>query len=90
MQVHTKRIQTTQIQGTRESVPVSQERKDALLKLIRVEPDHLSGLVQATGWGEDQTSTTLLELTVDGLVRLHNRAGRRYYSAIDIQTVSHA
>ena len=85
MQIH-----TTKKQGTREFLPVSQARKDTLLKLIRVEPDHLSGLVQATGWGEDQTSTTLLELTVDGLVRRHNRAGRRYYSAIDIQTVSHA
>lgn len=79
-------------QGHR-AAPVSQARKDALLKLIQVEPDHLSGLVHATGWGEDQTRITLLQLTVDGLVRRHNRAGRQYYSAvqsIDTQTASHA
>jgi DNA-binding IclR family transcriptional regulator len=72
---------------------VSQERKDALLKLLQVEPDHLSGLVHATGWGEEQTRMALLQLTVDGLVSWHNRSGRRYYSTvhrIHTQTVSHA
>ena len=82
-----------QTQGTRAEPPVSQERKEALLKLIQVEPDHLSGLVHATGWGEDQTRMALLQLTVDGLVRRHNRSGRQYFEAvhrIDSQTVSHA
>jgi hypothetical protein len=35
---------------------------------------------------------TLLQLTVDGLVRRHNRAGRKYFSAIkrsDTHEVSH-
>ena len=59
--------------------PVSQERKDALLKLIQVEPDDLSGLVRATGWGEDQTRMALLQLTVDGLVRRQYRSGRLFY-----------
>lgn len=84
---------TTQTQGTRAEPPVSQERKQALLKLIQVEPDHLCGLVHATGWGEEQTRMTLLQLTVDGLVRRHNRSGRQYFEAvhrIDTQTVSHA
>lgn len=82
---------TTQIQGTRAEPPVSQERKEALLKLILVEPDHLSSLVHATGWGEDQTRMALLQLTVDGLVRRHNRFGRQIYFAVqrtDTQTVS--
>lgn len=72
---------------------MSQERKEALLKLIQVEPDHLSGLVHATGWGEDQTRMALLQLTVDGLVRRHNRSGRQYFEAvhrIEFQSVSHA
>ena len=73
--------QTKQKQGTREEPPQSQMRKDALLKLIQVEPDHFSSLVQATGWGEDQTRMTLLQLTVDGLVSRHNRAGRQYFKA---------
>lgn len=84
---------TTQTQGTRPEPPVSQERKEALLKLIQVEPDHLSGLVQATGWGEDQTRMALLQLTVDGLVRRHNRFGRQCFEAVhrsESQSVSHA
>ena len=82
---------TTQTQGTRAEAPVSQERKNALLKLIQVEPDHLSSLVHATGWGEDQTRMALLQLTVDGLVRRHNRFGRQFYEAVHrTQTVSHA
>ena len=84
--------QTQQKQGTREEPPPSQMRRDALLKLIQVEPDHFSSLVQAKGWGEDQTRMTLLQLTVDGLVSRHNRAGRQYFSAIkrrDIHEVSH-
>lgn len=84
---------TIPIQGTRAEQPVSQGRKEALLKLIQVEPDHLSGLVNATGWGEDQTRMALLQLTVDGLVRRHNRSGRQYFEAvhrIESQTVSHA
>lgn len=86
-------IRTSKTQGSRAETPVSQERKQALLKLIQVEPDHLSGLVHATGWGEEQTRMALLQLTVDGLVRRHNRSGRQYYEAvhrIDTLAVSHA
>ena len=84
--------QTKQKQGTREEPPQSQMRKDALFKLIQVEPDHFSSLVQATVWGDDQTRMTLLQLTVDGLVSRHNRTGRQYFSAIkrrDTHEVSH-
>ena len=81
---------TTQTQGTRAEPPVSQERKHALLKLIQVEPDHLSSLVHATGWGEDQTRMALLQLTVDGLVRRHNRSGRQHFKAVSHQTTTSA
>lgn len=83
-------MQTTTIpkQGMREETPVGQLRKDALLKLIQVEPNHLSGLVQATGWGEDQTRMTLLQLTVDGLVHRHNRGGRQFYKATAPQHIT--
>lgn len=84
--------QTQQKQGTRKEPPPSQMRRDALLKLIQVEPDHFSSLVQTTGWGEEQIRMTLLQLTVDGLVRRHNRAERKYFSAIkrsDTHEVSH-
>lgn len=84
--------QTKQKQGTREEPPQSQMRKDALFKLIQVEPVHFNSLVQATGWGEDQTRMTLLQLTVDGLVSRRNRAGRQYFAAkksSDPHEVSH-
>lgn len=81
---------TTSKQGMRAETPVSQLRKNALLKLIQVEPDHLSGLVQATGWGEDQTRMTLLQLTVDGLVHRHNRGGRQFYKATIPQHITTA
>lgn len=68
--------------------PLSQRRKDVLLKLIQVEPDHLESLVQATGWGENQTRMTLLQLTVDGLVRRHNRGGRQFYKATSSQPLT--
>lgn len=61
--------------------PVGQKRKETLLKLIQVEPDHLGNLVQATGWGEAQTRMTLMQLTVDGLVSRHNQGGVQIYEA---------
>ena len=35
---------TTTSQGAPRTQPVSQDRKDALLKLIQVEPDHIGNL----------------------------------------------
>lgn len=65
--------------GTQARPSNNQTRKDTLLKLLQIEPDHLSSLVQATGWGEQQTRMTLMQLTVDGLVSHHNMGGRRVY-----------
>jgi hypothetical protein len=68
--------------------PSGQARKDVLFKLIQIEPDHLSNLVQATGWGEEQTRMALLQLTVDGLVTHHNRSGRQFFRAISDPTTT--
>ena len=58
---------------------LSQERKATLLKLLQVEPDDFSGLVRATGWGEEHTRMALMQLTVDRKVSHKNFGGRRLY-----------
>ena len=55
------------------------ERKDALFKLLSVEPDTMDKLVQATGWGREVTQQTLLQLIVDNKVSCKNGNGRRVY-----------
>ena len=61
---------------------LSQERKEALLKLLQVEPDDFSGLVRATGWGEEHTRMALMQLTVDRKVQHKNSGGRRTYHVV--------
>jgi hypothetical protein len=61
---------------------LSQERKETLLKLLQVEPDDFSGLVRATGWGEEHTRMALMQLTVDRKVQHKNFGGRRTYHAV--------
>ena len=73
---------TTTSQGAPLTKPVSQDRKDALLKLIQVEPDHIGNLIDATGWGEVQTRMTLMQLTVDGLVSRHKLGSVTIYKAV--------
>ncbi|AOW13324.1 hypothetical protein LPB72_09735 [Hydrogenophaga crassostreae] len=68
--------------GAFRTQPVSQDRKDALLKLIQVEPDHIGNLTDATGWGEEQTRMTLMQLTVDGLVSRHKQGSVKIYKAV--------
>lgn len=68
--------------GASRTQPVSQDRKEALLKLIQVEPDHIGNLTDATGWGEEQTRMTLMQLTVDGLVSRHNQGSVKIYKAV--------
>ena len=62
-------------------VALGQERKDTLLKLLKVEPDDFSGLVRATGWGEEHTRMALMQLTEDRKVLHKNYGGRRIYHA---------
>ena len=61
---------------------LSQERKETLLKLLQVEPDDFSGLVRATGWGEEHTRMALMQLTVDRKVQQKNSGGRRTYHVV--------
>lgn len=63
-------------------VALGQERKDTLLKLLKVEPDDFSGLVRATGWGEEHTRMALMQLTVDRKVQQKNSGGRRTYHVV--------
>ncbi|PKO77980.1 MAG: hypothetical protein CVU21_05430 [Betaproteobacteria bacterium HGW-Betaproteobacteria-15] len=61
---------------------LNQERKETLLKLLQVEPDDFSGLVRATGWGEEHTRMALMQLTVDRKVQHKNSGGRRTYYVV--------
>jgi predicted Rossmann fold nucleotide-binding protein DprA/Smf involved in DNA uptake len=74
--------------GASRTQPVSQDRKDALLKLIQVEPDHIGNLTNATGWGEEQTRMTLMQLTVDGLVSRHKQGSVKIYKAVATEKVT--
>lgn len=74
--------ENTTMTGASRTQPVSQDRKETLLKLIRVEPDHIGNLTNATGWGEAQTRMTLMQLTVDGLVSRHNQGSVKIYKAV--------
>lgn len=47
-------------------------REDALLKLLALEPETERVLVQATGWGEEETLSTLHRLEAQGKVSYTN------------------
>lgn len=62
------------------------DRKEALYKLLSVEPDTLEQLVRVTGWGMETTQHTLLQLVIDGRVTCKNGAGTLLYS---VKPLSH-
>lgn len=55
------------------------DRKEALFKLLSLEPDTLERLTQATGWGYEVTQHTLLQLIVDDRVVCRDSNGRRFF-----------
>ena len=55
------------------------DRKEALFKLLALEPETLERLTQATGWGHEVTQHTLLQLIVDERVTCRNANGRRFF-----------
>lgn len=61
------------------NVNTPSNRKDALLKLLEVEPESMDQLVKETGWGHEVTQQTLLQLIVDNKVSCKNGNGRRVY-----------
>ena len=61
------------------NVNTPSNRKDALLKLLKVEPETMEKLAKATGWGHEVTQQTLLQLIVDNKVSCKNGNGRRIY-----------
>jgi hypothetical protein len=57
-------------------------RDDALLKLLALEPETETVLVQATGWGEGETRAVLNRLVEEGKASYTNRVNqhvRRYF-----------
>jgi len=61
------------------NVNTPSNRKDALLKLLTVEPETMDNLVKETGWGHEVTQHALLQLIVDNKVSCKNGNGRRVY-----------
>ena len=62
------------------------DRSQVLLKLLQVEPDTIGNLTRATGWGEAETTKTLLQLIADGKVLCRTGNGFRTFFPVTTQS----
>lgn len=63
-------------------------RDEAMLKLLAVEPETRDRLIDITGWPMEETTGVLDRLVAQKRVTYVNLGGRRYYPAINGETVS--
>ena len=66
--------------GSPGSVDTRTAKSEVLLKLIRVEPESLTRLVQQTGWGRAATELALDHLVATNRVRHFTKDGVRVYT----------
>lgn len=58
---------------------INQGKKEALYKLLSLEPETLDKLIRVTGWSREITQRALLQLVAANKVGCKNNNGARYY-----------